>query len=419
MRRGRLLILLALVLLAVVIVVVVLVVMRPATPQPPGGTPRPEGQRGTVTPIPYTFVVVSTQNLPRGFRIPRNAVDVVPWPVESGVQENAFVLPQSDFQDAYSRQSVTQAEKDKFLDPAFYPDTPVGKVVRTSIVRWQPILSSMVVPDLTNVDAEDVGSQTAALLPSGFTAISVPCDILSCIGYALADGDRVDVIMSFLFVDVDEEFQSRSPNFQSLVTVAEDGSVTVVAGVPGRLEPGSILGVPVIINPSEFQRPRLVAQRTIQNALVMHIGEYPLGGDFLKVGEQVQPTRAPQAAAGQQPAEGTPVPTAKPPRPSLVTLAVRPQEAVLLVWAIEHQIPLTLTLRSAADRLATADLTQPVSLEYVVANYQITRQARLEYTLEPRLTQVRSINNMLLDDGLIHFIDVTPEQFEMMLSGSR
>ncbi|MCZ7544777.1 MAG: hypothetical protein M5R40_15210 [Anaerolineae bacterium] len=188
MRRGRLLILLGLIVLAVVVVVVVVALMQPQQPSGREDDRQAPVQPGAATPIPRTFVVVSTQNLPRGFRIPRNAVDVMPWPVDSGVQENAFVLPQSDFPDAYARQAVTEEDKNRFLDPARNPDSPVGKVVRTSIVRLQPILSSMVVDDLTDVDAEDVGSQTAALLPSGFVAVTIPIDILSGVGYAIADG---------------------------------------------------------------------------------------------------------------------------------------------------------------------------------------------------------------------------------------
>lgn len=417
MRRGRLLILLGLIVLAVVVVVVVVALMQPQQPSGREDDRQAPVQPGAATPIPRTFVVVSTQNLPRGFRIPRNAVDVMPWPVDSGVQENAFVLPQSDFPDAYARQAVTEEDKNRFLDPARNPDSPVGKVVRTSIVRLQPILSSMVVDDLTDVDAEDVGSQTAALLPSGFVAVTIPIDILSGVGYAIADGDRVDAILSFLFVDVDEEFQSIAPNTQSLVTITEEGGVAVVAGVPGRLEPGSILGVPVIIAPSESQRPRLVTQRTIQNALVMHIGEYKQGGDFLEA-EGAEPTPEAQAApvAGTG---GTPVPTPVPKRPAIITLAVRPQEAVMLVWAVEQQVPITLALRSAADRLAGEEPTQAVSLEYIVANYQISRPARLEYALEPRITGVRSINAMLFNEGLVSYINVTPAQFEQMLNQNR
>lgn len=407
MRRGRLFILLALVILAVVVVVVVVVSMGgiggPAPTGGAGGEAPRAGAQPTATPIPLTCVVVSTQNLPRGFRIPRDALDIVLWPTQSGVQENAFVLPFEQCGDG----QITPQEKEDFLNPVSNPTSPVGQVVRTSIVRWQPVLQSMVVRDLAAA-AEDVGSQTSAILPSGYVAVSVPIDIISGVAYAINDGDRVDVIISFLFVDVDEEFQSISPNIQTLVTIAEDGSIGIQAGVPGRFEPGSILGVPVIIEPTEFQRPRLVTQRTIQNALVIHVGEYPIGRDFLKstVAEAAgEPTPAPQVAAAQ---EGpTPIPTATPPRPSIITLAVQPQEAVVLVWAIESQIPITLALRSAADRLAGAELTQPVSLEYMVANYQVTRPARLEYALEPRITEVRSINALLRDQNLINFVDST------------
>jgi len=39
-------------------------------------------------------------------------------------------------------------------------------------------------------------------------AVSIPIDRITDIAYAVQDGDRVDIIMSMLFVDVDEIFQS-------------------------------------------------------------------------------------------------------------------------------------------------------------------------------------------------------------------
>ncbi len=417
MRRGRVLILVGLVVLAIVVVVLVVVMMGGGDggggEDVAGGGE--EGPRAlpTPTPIPVTYVVVSTQELKRGLRIPRNAVDIVLWPVDSGVGDNAFILPE----EMYADNIVTQEEADTFLDPRTNPDSPVGQVVRTRIVRWQPILTSMVVKDLSSTVAEDVGSETAAILPSGYTAVTVPIDILTGVGYAIADGDRVDVIVSFLFVDVDEDFQSIYPNRISIITITAEGGITVTGGSSGRFEAGSLLGSPIILNPIEDQRPRLVTQRTVQNALVVHIGEYPLGGDFVGMYEEAEEAPGEEAAAAEEevPAEDEAAtaegeeapPTPVPPRPSVVTLGVQPQEALTIVWAVEAQIPITLAIRSAQDRQAAYEPTQAVSLEFMVANYEIPRPPRLNYALEPRLTMVRSVNAMVQNNELVNFVDVT------------
>jgi Flp pilus assembly protein CpaB len=363
-----------------------------------GGDPGGEGGADAVdleatrqpTPIPLTYVVLAEQNLPRGFRIREDSITIKPWPIESGIQENAFVVPSEYYEDG----RLDQEEINDYLNPELNENSPIGMVTRTRVARWQPILTSMVVEDLAAA-ADDVGSQTSAILPSGYVAIAVPIDMLGGVAYALADGDRVDVALSFLFVDVDETFQSIEPNIQSLVTISPEG-IAIQQGVIGRFEASSILGVPVIIEPTEYQRPRLVTQRTIENALVVHVGEYPNGGDFLGVEEEeTAPPAEGEAPVEEEVEEGTPVPTPVPPRPRVVTLGVSPQDAVALIWAMEAQTPITLMLRSAKDKDVTTETTQAVSLGYMVSNYSIERPPRLDYALEPRITEVRSVNAML------------------------
>ncbi|MBN1285568.1 MAG: hypothetical protein JXB47_09230 [Anaerolineae bacterium] len=394
MNRGRLFILLGLVILAIAIIVGLVLLpslMGPPSPGPDvsggGDVGGPEPTR-VATEIPMSYVVLAEQNLPRGFRITRESITIKPWPIESGVQENAFVVPFTYYEDG----RLDDQEIEEYLNTTLNQDSPINMVTRTRIVRWQPILTSMVVKDLAAA-ADDVGSQTSAILPSGYVAVTVPIDLLGGVAYAIADGDRVDVAVSFLFVDVDETFQSIEPNIQSLVTISPEG-IAVQQGVIGRFEASSILGVPVIIEPAEYQRPRLVTQRTIQNAMVIHMGEYPDGGDFLGIPEEEKPPEE-EAMPAEEVEEGTPVPTPVPPRPRVVTLGVRPQDAVALIWAMESQAPMTLMLRSAADKEAVAETTQAVSLEYMVANYQVARPPRLDYALEPRITEVRSVNAML------------------------
>ena len=81
-------------------------------------------------------------------------------------------------------------------------------------------------------------------------------------------------------------------------------------------------------------------------------------------------------------------PTPKPP-PDIITLAVTPQDAVVLVWAVDARIPITLALRSATDISQVP--TQPVTLQYVMSNFNISAPDALPYALEPALRRIRQL----------------------------
>jgi Flp pilus assembly protein CpaB len=287
MRRGRLLILVVLVLLfvAAVLFVATRILIRPRAPA--AETPEPGI---TITPLPTTpptaDILVAVQQLPRGFKIPPGAVDVREWPVPS-IPTNAIIVPAGTDPQLIIQQEV------------------IGKIARSDIAIEQPILTTLLVPDLDQI--AEAGSDAAAVLPQGLVAISVPINRLSGVAYAIQDGDRVDVIVSFVVVDVDEEFQTILPNqvFPLFYGAAGEGlgrstaSVEVEEGAPllGRIDtipPGDLANVV----PSEPQRPRLVSQRVIENAFVVHVGDFPLGGRFIAITNTPTPTPLPTPAAG-------------------------------------------------------------------------------------------------------------------------
>jgi Flp pilus assembly protein CpaB len=199
MRRGRLLIVIFLLvvvgLLAVVLVTGVLTAPFPFLPGQAAEVQATEvaAEAATAVPTaePSTTILVAVQQLPRGLKVPPGAVDAREWPV-SAVPANAIVVPAGVDPQVTIQQDV------------------IGKIVRSDIAIEQPVLSTLLVPDLTQIAAE--GSDAAAILPQGLVAVSVPMDRLSGVAYAIQDGDRVDVILSFVLVDVDEEFQSILPN---------------------------------------------------------------------------------------------------------------------------------------------------------------------------------------------------------------
>lgn len=375
--RGRLLILVGLIILIAVIAVVFLLSQggtgTPETPtdpntvaQQPGATLAP-----TWTPVPYVRIVIALQNLPRGYRFPAkiedlaNVVDYFPWP-ESAVPFNAL------------REDQGGLEK------------VLNQVARTDIFREQPLLSTLLVPDLVSI--ANVGSDAAAVLPNERVAVTIPINRVTSVGYGIQDGDHVDIIISMLFVDVDEIFQSIQPNNITLISVKENGDLEFLEGIEGRPDVTS-LG-PSVIGPSERQRPRLVTQRTIQDALVLHVGDFPLDGHF--IGEPPTPTPVPQESEGGDSSGGTPPPPPTPiPPPDIVTLGVTPQYAVVLVWAIEAKLPLTLALRSATDTSRVP--TQPVTLDFIMNEFRIDLPGRRDYTIEPA---IRSIRQLLAGDEI-------------------
>lgn len=368
--RGRLLILIGLiVLLAVIAVVVILPSLNQPTPvapntgdvvqQNPDATAAP-----TPTPIPLVRVVQALQNLPRGYRFPNsiqeleNIVGYATLPEET-VPFNAI------------------KEQDGGLEKV------LGKIARTDVFREQPILSTYLVTDLTSLAA--VGSDAAAVLPSDRVAVSLPMDRITSVAYGLQDGDHVDVIISMLFIDVDEVFQSITPNLVTLFTKTDEG-IQLQDAIGGRIDQSSI-GT-VIVGPAERQRPRLVTQRTIQDALVVHVGEFPLDGRYL--GELPTPTPVPATEEADGGGNTTPAPTATPvPPPNIVTLGVTPQYAVVLVWAIDAKLPVTLALRSVNDR--STQQTAPVTLDYMMQEFRIDVPARRDYTIEPAVRSIRQL----------------------------
>ncbi len=359
MQRGRLLIIIAFVIILGAIVAVVLINQGGTnTPPAQSGTPgtqvvqqqQPAGP--TATPLSFVEVVIAVQELPRGFRIPANAVDLRPWP-----EVSAPVSAITNLEDV------------------------IGKVARTRIFREQPILTTMVTDDFTSL--AEVGSDAAAVLPSGLVGFAIPIDRQTSVAYAIQDGDRVDVLLSMLFVDVDDAFQTIAPNTITLFSITENG-IQFSSPFPGR--PDVISLGPAIIGPSERQRPRLVTQRTIQDALVVHVGTFPLDGAFL--GRPPTPTPVP-AEDQQEGQRGTPVPSPTPARPDIVTLGVTPQESVVLAWAVEARLPIALALRAATDTSRTT--TQDVNLDYVLATYGIDPPAKRQYTIEPAIRSIRQL----------------------------
>jgi pilus assembly protein CpaB len=264
--------------------------------------------------------------------------------------------------------------------------------------------------NMTTESAEQfstAGSDWALLIPPGRVAVSIPISRLTSVSYGPQKGDHVNVIVTMLVVDVDAAYQSVLPNSVGSVIapgyLGEPGTSPFVlslqvtggeeAASEGRIQPETAFQGTgeeeelsfYYIAPSEPQRPRMVSQTLIQDAIVLQVGDFPLPEE-----EEAAPTPTPEpgAEAGGvvQPEGGEAVPVATeapPPPPDLITLIVSPQDAVTLNYLVYGGAQLTLALRAAND--STLSQTEAVTLQYLLDVYNIPVPVKLPFASEPRV----------------------------------
>jgi pilus assembly protein CpaB len=361
MRRGRVLVLVALLFLGIALVVFLIMGNGNGilSGDPIDPTPTPEPRDATI--------VIAAQNIPRGAEIPPDGVISSPYPSDMLITGEGGMIT-----------DVNQV---------------VGRRARMDIKRGVPLTTNMVT-DIAG-DLVGVGSDAAIAIPKGLTAISIPISRLSSVAYAIRDGDQVDILVSMLVADIDSEFQTLLPNI-SAVLYGVDGPLTgriceVVTGTPGayicqgtadkpigRVETDPLTAEVLYMLPREVQRPRLVTQRIIEQAMVLSVGTFPLEDDIYSQ-TYVQPE------GGEQTQEQTTVTTVAEP-PDIITLIVTPQDALALNYAIKAQMDIVLTLRSPDDDKQTE--TTSVSLEFLFNNYNITVPSKPAFGLQPRLDEI-------------------------------
>jgi pilus assembly protein CpaB len=360
MRRGRILIVVALIL--ILCVVAAYFVTR--------GLGQGTGTADQTQQAPdVAFIVIAAQDIPRGAEIVPDAVVSAPFPADSVVET-------------------------MLTDPG----QAVGFRARMDIARGLPVTENMLTKEPG--DVLGTGSAASIAIPRGQTAIAVPITRLSSVAYALREGDSVDVLATFLMVDLDQDFQTRLPNDTLIMlgTLGENLTAFVcndlkqgergpecLNPVPppfGKLVNEEVSDQPLYAKPVEDQRPRIVTQRLIDYATVLHLGTFALEQEeeLGSLPVATEASTAPPSQGQAAPAVTTIV------RPDIVTLIVSPQDALALNWAIKAGVDLVLTLRAPGD--TSADETTSVTLQYLLDNYDITVPIRLPIGLEPRLDQI-------------------------------
>ena len=373
MRRGRIFIYLALIII-LGLAAFVFVWQRFLAPTVTGDTT----DVAEPTPVVRTVdVVVVAQRIPRGAALDGTVVSVIP------IQEELF------FGEMFT--DIRDVE---------------GKLAKFDLEAGIPLTNGMLVDSGEQLSA--TGSIAALSIPRGMVAVSIPISRLSSVSYAPASGDHVNVIAMMLFVDLDSDYQSVLPNRNIGVIAPGTGTATlsgssaqageegggesggtgaefqtssIVAvsggggGLIGRPEVEPILAQTFYVVPSEGQRPRMVSQNLLQDAVVLQVGDFPYG-------EQEEKQEPEVASVEEVPVVEEEGQAPEPPKPpDVITLIVSPQDAITLNYLVYSGARLTLALRPADDD--TRVQTESVTLQFLLEQYNISVPARLPTGMEP------------------------------------
>lgn len=287
-----------------------------------------------------------------------------------------------------------------------------GRLAKFNLDSGVPLTRGMLVDSAEQLSA--TGSVAALSIPRGMVAVSIPISRLSSVSYAPQAGDHVNVIVTMLLVDIDSDFQTSLPNRNVGVIApgtgtgtlsgsaaggetAETGSgqaeaqfesASLVAitsgGQVGRATQDPILGQTLYHVPSEPQRPRMVSQNLLQDAIVLQIGSFPYKGQEENEPQGEGQAEQPPEEEQQQQREGEQPPA--PPPPDVITLIVSPQDAITLNYLMYSGAQLTLALRAAQDD--TRVQTESVTLQFLLEQYSISVPAKLPNSMEPPVREL-------------------------------
>lgn len=370
MRIGRVLILLA----VVVILGGAAIFLYFQFFAPPGDN----GEEVVATPVIETVnVVISARDtIGRGQPITTDRLDFIVLPRES-VRQGWFVVQLDDG-------GAPQYESVEGL---------LSKLARQDIVPDTILHANMLVDSAEQLS--EGGSTASLLIPHGMVAISIPLTRFSSVSYGLERGDHINVIVSLPVVDLDANFQTILPNQTAAILApgSLEGELSVLTAqieggglisVQGRTEIDPNLTQPFYVQPSEYQRPRLVSQTLLQDVIVLHVGEFAPPGvtEAALLSPEATPDPAAETEDHEPGEEPTPV-VLEIIRPDIITIIVTPQDAVTLNYLMLSGAQLNMVMRPSGDD--TRVQTEAVTLAFLFDRYNIPVPAKLTYGLDPRL----------------------------------
>jgi Flp pilus assembly protein CpaB len=302
----------------------------------------------TPTPVVTTMnIVFVAQDIPAGTLITADSVTTGPWP-------STYPLPGL----------VTDKSQ------------VVGKRARIDLRRGEPVFSSQLAENGASVS--DTASALALKLQPGKVAIAVPLSRLSGVAYGIGNGDHIMVIASFMFINLDAQFQTDIPNHMLLCGIDNNNKVTCEEVSGGRVFKESPLSDALLATyyvPTEAQRPRLTSSILVQDSRVLSVGNANASGS--------SPVPVAAATPGAGASASTPTQTLTP--PDILVIEVSPEEAVAIDYLIRIKADLSYALRSAGD---TTVFTIPsMDLKRLMDDFKIDLPPNLAYGTAPRVDQ--------------------------------
>ncbi|MCB9420931.1 MAG: hypothetical protein H6667_14080 [Ardenticatenaceae bacterium] len=272
----------------------------------------------------------------------------------------------------------------------------IGLYARTKIFQGETLTKDALVADPSLIGQTEYGP--SSLIPPGYIAMAVPMDRLSGVAYALNEGDYIDIMMTFLFYQIDEQFQTYLQNaavFYLEDAITTGGEAPADGGTPtpqqtnifvmwpyGRFEQLPT-GDTVHIYGSEYQRPVPISM-ILQNARVIQVGNYAPPEPI----EPATPTPEPVAEgeATPTPQPGGPIPPTPTPYPSVLLVALTPQQQLFLKYAVESNANIDFALRGANDnQLYTV---QNVDINLLLERFNIEIPPNFNYSVDSLTTDV-------------------------------
>lgn len=299
MKRGRILVLLGLILALGAAAVVFVLLQRAASP-----AAAPEIKREKV--------VIAVQPIAEG-ELVDGRLDLKEVPSE-GLTESVL-------------RDVAEAE---------------GQLAKIDIPQGQIVSANMI----QTLEEQMRSGALSSLIEEGYLAVSFPINELTSISYGIQPGDHVDVIMTFPFININPEIQTKEP-----VCPPECPSTTAERAV------SAIVGE---------QLQRLVTQLTVQDIMVLGVGRWD------------HETPVAEEEADTQTRGNAPV---TPDLPEYITLMVQPQDALVLKLARDYQASIELAVRKLDDHTQFTNIQQ-VTLDYLLARFGITVPDTRDFTIE-------------------------------------
>jgi len=302
----------------------------------------------TPTPAVTTMnIVFVAQDIPAGTLITEDSVTTGPWP-------SPYPLPGL----------VTDKTQ------------VVGKRARIDLRRGEPVFSSQLAESGANVS--DTASVMALKIHPGKVAIAVPLSRLSGVAYGIGNGDHIMVVASFMFINLDANFQTDIPNHMLLCGLDKDSKLTCEEVNGGRIFKESPLSDALLATyfvPVEAQRPRMTSTILVQDARVLSVGNANSSGNT-----PAPVVAATPAATGAQ-ASTTPAQAST--SPDILVIEVTPEESVAINFLIRMRADLTYALRAAGD---TTVFTIPsMDLKRLMDDFKIDLPPNLAYGNGPRV----------------------------------